>query len=291
MAAGAALWGTDTVFRFPLAQALPPIQIVLYEHLILTLIVLPILIRHRRLLGDISSSGWLVVLGISWIGSATATVLFTYAIQSGNPTTAVLLQKLQPLFAIFLARSLLGERWPSLFPWIALAGIAGAYLISFGGGNLLDPFDGVDLWPAFLATLAALGWGSSTVLGRWMAPRIPFELLTSLRVLCAVPLLISLAFFEPLVLPATEHLLPLTFMALVPGFAGLMFYYRGLRQTPAFAATVAELAFPATAALLNWIFLGAESTLVQAAGFVAVWASIVFLRGQAAPGHAKAPLP
>ena len=265
----------------------PPVHIVLYEHLILALIVLPILIRRRRLLRDISGSSWVALLGISWIGSAAATVLFTYALQSGNPTTAVLLQKLQPIFAILLARTLLNERWSSRFPSIALGGIAGAYLISFGNGSLLDPLAGVDGWPALLATLAALGWGGSTVLGRWLAPQIPFDLLTSLRVLLAVPLLVLLGFSQPFALPGRELVAPLVFMALVPGFAGLMLYYRGLGRTPAFAATVAELAFPATAALLNWVFLGAESTLMQVAGFVVVWSAIVFLRGQGAIDLAK----
>ncbi len=278
VAAGAALWGTDTVFRAPLTQVIGPTHIVLYEHLILSLVVLPIVIRHRGVLRHLGRSEWLAVLGISWIGSAAATVLFTYAIQAGNPTTAVLLQKLQPLFAMTLAWRFLGERWSRKFPYVVVGALFGGYLISFGGANLLDPLSAVELRPALLAMTAALGWGSTTVLGRWMVPKVPFTLLTGLRVVCAVPLLTLFSLMETPVLPRGEHVLPLVFLALVPGFAGLMLYYRGLGRTPAFRATVAELAFPATAALLNWTFLGAETNSVQLFGFTLVWLSIVLMR-------------
>lgn len=84
-----------------------------------------------------------------------------------------------------------------------------------------------------------------------MTLKIPFTLLASLRVVVAVPLLTLLSLIETPVVPAWEHTLPLLFMALVPGFAGLMLYYRGLGRTSAFRATIAVLAFPATAALVN----------------------------------------
>src|SRR5215831_3079428 len=93
IACGAALWGTDTMFRRPLAGSLDPVRIVLYEHVILSLVLLPIVLRLRGYLPKISMKLWLVLLGISWIGSAIATVLFTAAIRAGNPTSAVLLQK------------------------------------------------------------------------------------------------------------------------------------------------------------------------------------------------------
>ena len=285
VAAGAALWGTDTVFRAPLTQVIGPTHIVLYEHLILSLVVLPIVIRHRGVLRTLARTEWLAVLGISWIGSAAASVLFTYAIQAGNPTTAVLLQKLQPLFAMTLAWSFLGERWPRKFPYVVVGALLGGYLISFGGGNPLDPLSAVELRPALLAMAAALGWGGTTVLGRWMTPKVPFTLLTSLRVVCALPLLTLFSLMETPVVPGREHALPLLFMALVPGFAGLMLYYRGLGRTPVFRATVAELAFPATAALLNWTFLGVETNAVQLFGFTLVWLSIVLLRTDVVTGQ------
>jgi drug/metabolite transporter (DMT)-like permease len=64
-------------------------------------------------------------------------------------------------------------------------------------------------------------------------------------------------------------------MALVPGLAALLIYYRGLRNTRASLAAVAELCFPATAALLNWIVLGAGVSFIQVAGFAWLWWAIL----------------
>src|SRR4051794_32526992 len=108
IACGAALWGTDTAFRRPLSTLLSPIQIVFYEHLILALVVVPIIVRGRAYLRDIRPGLWLPLAAIAGIGSALSPLLFTAAIRSGSPTTAILLQKTQPLVAILLARTILG---------------------------------------------------------------------------------------------------------------------------------------------------------------------------------------
>ena len=269
------MWGTDTVLRRPLTGALHPTQIVLWEHIFLTLLVLPLLIRYGKQLRKIEGSVWLSILGTAWIGSSLATVLFTTAIRSGNPTTAVLLQKTQPLFAIVLARSALGEELPQRFLWTALAAMAGAYVVAFGDGHILSPASSFEVQPALLALGAAAGWASATIWGRIATNTVPFEVVTALRVTCALPALIVAALVQgQLGLPGRAYVPSLLWMAVVPGFAGLMLYYRGLRQTPASQSTIAELAFPITASLLNWLVLGAQATWVQILGFVLVWASI-----------------
>ncbi|MBI4484045.1 MAG: EamA family transporter [Acidobacteria bacterium] len=278
VAAGAALWGTDTVLRRPLAEVLPPLHIVFYEHLLLAVVVAPILIRQRSFLRKITLKEWWAVLGVAWIGSALATLLFTYSVRSGNPTTAVLLQKLQPVFAIALARGLLGERWHSTFPAVAAVSLGGAYLISFGGQDPWDPFSHLNAVASLLALGAAAGWGSATILGRVIAPKIPFHLLTGLRIVCALPVLTLAVLPQSIAVPSRTNLPPLIALALIPGFAGLLLYYRGLRETPASQATLAELAFPATAAVLNWVVLGAGATALQILGFAVVWSSIFYLR-------------
>jgi drug/metabolite transporter (DMT)-like permease len=56
-----------------------------------------------------------------------------------------------------------------------------------------------------------------------------------------------------------------------------MLYYRGLRRTPASLATFAELAFPASALVINYVVLGATIDGVQLLGFVILWATIALL--------------
>jgi drug/metabolite transporter, DME family len=52
-------------------------------------------------------------------------------------------------------------------------------------------------------------------------------------------------------------------LALVTGAVALSLYYFGLRNTPAVAATIAELAFPVTAAIVGYLAFGARLTSTQ----------------------------
>jgi drug/metabolite transporter (DMT)-like permease len=98
-----------------------------------------------------------------------------------------------------------------------------------------------------------------------------------MRIVTAAPLLLLLAWVMPHPWPGLEVRtgLALLALALVPGLAALLIYYRGLRHTRASLAAVAELCFPATAGLLNWILLGTGVSAVQVAGFVVLWAAIL----------------
>jgi drug/metabolite transporter (DMT)-like permease len=66
-------------------------------------------------------------------------------------------------------------------------------------------------------------------------------------------------------------------IALIPGLLGLLLYYRGLSTTRASHATIAELAFPATAVALNWALLGVGVNAGQVVGFVLLWSAIYAL--------------
>ena len=57
----------------------------------------------------------------------------------------------------------------------------------------------------------------------------------------------------------------------------LLLYYRGLRTTPAPVATFAELAFPATALVVNYLYLDATIDFWQFVGLVVLWGTIAAL--------------
>jgi len=280
VAAGASLWGADTVLRRPLTASLASSQIVFIEHCILTAALLPVCWRLRAQWLALRRVQWGAVIGIGWGGSALGTICFTEAIRIGNPTTAVLLQKTQPILAALLARALLGESLGRRF-WVRLVlGILAGYLISFGAR--FEPFAAAEAETAgaILALAAAALWAASTVLGRFALRSLSSPALTALRIIVAAPLLAALAGSQAL--PLVNRLdarqaISLLLMALVPGLAALLIYYRGLSQTRASLAAVAELSYPATATLLNWVFLGARVSAAQLAGFALLWAVILNL--------------
>lgn len=276
VALGATLWATDVLFRGLVTRELSSQTTVFCEHLILVVLLSPWIWRSRVHWGRLGTRGWGSVLGVGWGGSALGTLCYTEAIRLGEPAAAALLQKLQPLFAAGLAAFLLKESEPQRWGyWLrAAVALAAAMLISFG--TEWPRLEDLHTRAILFALAAALIWGSSTVFGRY-ALRIltPMEL-TALRVAAALPLLGLLARSDPLPAFDASVWAPIAAMALLPGLLALVVYYRGLRQTPASLATLAELCFPAGAALLSWIFLGDQLTAVQWAGAAVLWIAVLW---------------
>src|ERR671913_1328735 len=291
IAVGAAMWGTDGILRVPLLEVASPSQIVLLEHLVLLLYSVPAVVLGWRFFRGLGAAQWVALLVIGWGGSALATLLFTTALDVGNPTVVALLQKTQPLFAIALAAILLRERlgW-AYWPCFAVA-MVGAYLISFGDLGPFRALTSAEALAAALALGAALLWGSSTVLGRLVLKDMPFNTLTGARLLLAVPLLAGIVIAQGAIGGLGAGVSPppgrVILLALIPGLLALLLYYRGLSGTRASYATLAELAFPATAVVLNWTFLGVGVSANQILGFVLLWGA-VFMLGYL---NAKAPAP
>ncbi|ARU63762.1 hypothetical protein CBW65_02790 [Tumebacillus avium] len=280
VALGAALWGMDSLLRVPLMGAFTSTEIVLLEHLLLLVFAVPAVWIGRRQFQGLSLRHLGAILFISWGGSGLATVLFTMGFQYGHPSVVLLLQKLQPLFVLLAARWLLQEHLPKGFGLHLLVALGGTYLLTFG---LQAPFLGVSggqVTGSLLSIGAAILWGGSTVMGRYLLTRakMSFETLTGARFLFAVPLLFGMAAmsgssFSNMWSGALhpEYLSVFLLLALLPGLLSLLLYYRGLSTTPASAATLAELSFPAMGVLLNWVFLDKGITVTQAVGFALIW--------------------
>jgi drug/metabolite transporter (DMT)-like permease len=236
--------------------------IVLGEHFVDVLIVLPFLVLGYKALKDLSWKQWIAVFVIAVGGSALASVAFTQAFHYVNPSVAILLQKLQPLIAITLAWLILKEPLaPKFWLWAVLA-LVGAYLISF---PTLIPqlYPGEQFNPntigVALALLAALLWGASTVMGKFVLHTIDFKLMTALRFVGA--------FIFLLLLNGVQHTFPaggqftwtdalfILIIAITSGVVSLFIYYKGLSTTNASVATIAELGFPMAAIFVNWIFI------------------------------------
>lgn len=267
VAAGAALWGTDALFRRGLALELPAPTLVFFEHAVLVLLTAPVLWRRRNELARLNGRDW-ISAGVIGGGSSTlATVLFTSAFRYGDPTTPLLLQKIQPLVAVVAARLILGENVLPRFGWFLLGGLSGAYLIAFPDPTAVSI---AAFTPALLAAGAAALWGLGTVLGRRLTIPLSFQALTSLRFAIGLPAagaIVALSGDGPSLSGVTgSEVGAVVALALVPGLAALMLYYRGLRSTPASAATLAELAFPLTAAGLNFVVFGTMLSPTQLVG-------------------------
>jgi drug/metabolite transporter (DMT)-like permease len=291
IALAAAMWGTDGILRAPLTDGLPSGMIVFLEHALLVLVTIPFLRGVSSTLRRLNAGEWVSLLLIGAGASAAATALFTQSFTYGEFTTTLLLQKLQPLIVLVGAWWILGER-PLIKYWMFFVpAVGGAWLITFS-----DPFDVsvAEATPALLALGAAFLWGMGTVLGRKLTPKIEFKQLTALRFLIGLPAAAVVVTLQSDwdrfdILTGGDFLgtastpsgitVPggLILLAAFPGLLALLSYYRGLRTTPAISATLAELAFPLSAILLNAIFLERVPDGSQWVGVVVLAATIVVM--------------
>jgi len=275
VAIAAALWGTDGLLRLPLAEKLPAATVVFWEHLLVVLVLSPLIPGAIRALRRCSPREWLAVVIIGGGSSALATALFTAAFKLGDPVTPLVLQKLQPVFVLIAAFFVLGERLRPGYVLFALPALAGAWLLAFA-----DPLhiQLAAVKAALLAVGAAALWAAGTVLGRLVSTSLQPREVTVLRFTIGLPVSALIVLQQgSSFLVGWNNALGLALLAFVPGLLALSLYYIGLRSTPAARATLAELAFPVTAAVIGVTFLNAHLSGTQWLGLAIVIVSITAL--------------
>ena len=261
----ALLWSLDGVFIRPQFYRLPAGLVVFFEHALGFLVLIPFLIRGRKELQDISLAGWGSLAWVSLWGGLLGTLFITKAFFAAfDPqvettlATVVILQKLQPVFALLLARIILKEKLKGDFYLWAVLAIVAAYFLAFSqhGGlklvdiRLIDPAAGY-------AFLAAFAFGSSTVFGKRFTNEVSFPTATSMRfgtttLLALIFILIagqlgSVPEMEPL------HWKLLVVIVFTSGAMSMFIYYFGLKRIPASVATIFELVWPLSAVILDFI--------------------------------------
>ena len=275
----AALWGTDAVFRRPLAGSTGVATIVFGEHVLLTVLVLPFVVAA---VGGVARLGVRAVAAAVTIGvgaSALATILFTEAFVRGDAVTPLMIQKVQPLVAVAGARLILGEHPRPRFAWYVAAALGGTWLIAFP--DAFDVSSDATVVTGVCAFAAACLWAFGTVLGRYLARSLSFVHVATLRFVFGLPAsaIALLVLAEPAVASAHDSLW-IAMLALITGAIALGLYYLGLRGAPAVAASVAELAFPVTAAVIGFTVFDARLTASQwlGVGLVTVVVAVLPLR-------------
>lgn len=256
------------MWRLPLATSVPTSTLVACEHLIIVLLLSPMLPRAWRAFARCSGRERLAVLFVGAGSSALATVLFTTAFTYGDPVTPVVLQKLQPIFAALASFLLLRERLRGGYLAFVVPALAGAWLLAFS-----NPFEVrvSQLAPAMLALGAAVLWAGGTVFGRMLSRSLSAVEVTTLRFSVGLPTaaLVVLLRGDPVAV-GWANLDGVFLLALIPGLLALSLYYLGLRTTPAARATLAELSFPATAAIVGVWILGEDMSITQWIGFLLI---------------------
>lgn len=270
----ALLWSFDGLLRVSL-YSLPPAVVVFYEHLLGAVFLLLLSFKWFADLKKLTKKEWLAMGVVSLFSGALGTIFYTAALQNINYTqysVVVLLQQLQPIWAIGMAALLLKEKITKKFiGWAALALIA-AYFISFRDLHVNLSTGAGTVKAALLALGAGLMWGSSTAISKYVLNKVSFLAGTAMRFFLApiFALLIVLGNNQTSALysltTAQWHtLLLITFST---GMVALAFYYYGLKKTPARITTLCELVWPASAILIDYSYFHRTLSATQIFGIV-----------------------
>jgi drug/metabolite transporter (DMT)-like permease len=257
----ALFWSLDGVFIRPKFYVLPAGLVVFLEHFLGFLLLVPFIFIDWKKIKKLRFKDWSAVVWVSVFGGLIGTLMITkafFAAMGGQVTfaTVVILQKLQPVFALILARIVLGEKLSKKFYlWAGLAIVAG-YFLAFGkhGFNLSE----INLFhsAAWFAFLAAFAFGSSTVFGKRIVNHLDYKSTAALRfgltsILALIFILITGDIYQISSLTKLhwEFLLLIIFTS---GAASMFLYYFGLKRITASVATICELFWPLSAVALDY---------------------------------------
>lgn len=293
---GAALWGTESAWRIPLNDLFDAEVIVFWEHVLILLMFLPILISQLGRIRKIDKRSWAFLVLSGFAGSAVGTIFFTLALKNGNPTVVNVILNIQPVISTIGAFLLFGDRLtPKFFLYAGIAIVAGIFLsvehptligLSFAQA-------GLNLGTAY-ALVCAFFWGLSTVAGRGVMIGIPLRLAASLRIVvglvCMTCILAAYGKLQGTSLwPAAAQAQPgtaiiaLLLLASISGAIPLLFYFEGLRLTRASTAGYFEMMQTLAAVCITWGFFHAALRPHQMVAAIILVAAVAMVqRAQAA---------
>ncbi|MFH1237534.1 MAG: EamA family transporter [Candidatus Aenigmatarchaeota archaeon] len=270
IAFAAALWGIDGVLLRPSLYHLDVAIVVFIEHAIAFCYMAVFLFIERKELKKLKPRDWGSFAWVGLFGGAIGTMAITSAlffVGFIQLSVVILLQKLQPIFAILLAAVVLKEKpQKNFFIWAAIA-LIGSYLLTFGFEQPVLSLENKTLIAAGLSLVAAFAFGSSTTFSKRAIHKVNFRVGTYLRfgITTLILLLIITATnrFDKFAAVEPANIATLLLIAFTTGGVAIFIYYYGLKHVPASKSTIYELAFPITAIILEFAIYGKTLSLVQ----------------------------
>lgn len=274
------LWSFDGILRRGL-YTLPPTVVVFYEHLLGALILLPFLFKLRKELVHMKRKEWVAIGLVSLLSGALGTIFYTAAlgmVQYIQFSVVVLLQQLQPVWAIITATVLLKEKLKKEFVVLALLAITASYFVTFRDLHVNIMQNTGTLIAAFLALSAGLVWAISTSFSKIVLKKVSFVTATALRFwfapIFALFFIIGQNKVSFLATLSQAQLMSLLLITFSTGMVALLIYYFGLKKVPARVSAICELTWPASAIFIDYFLYHQTLSLTQILGVLVLFFSM-----------------
>lgn len=266
----AILWGFDGVVLTPRLWNLNISFVVFVLHLFPFLIMNLFLFKRYGLLKSMSKNDSFALFGVALFGGAIGTLSIVKAlflVDFQSISVVVLLQKLQPVFAILLAATFLKEKLGRKFLlWASLAIVAG-YFLTFGFEFPKLNENKNTMLAAMYSLLAAFSFGSSTVFSKRLLQKFDFVSATFFRygltTLIMLPIVLASGKLFEFDNMTNMNWLIIVIISLTTGSGAIFLFYLGLKYVRAIVSTISELFFPISAVFFDYIFNKQSLNLVQ----------------------------
>ena len=266
----ATMWGFDGVVLTPRLYNLNVGFVVFMLHFVPFVLMNTFLFKEYKRLIKFTKADFLLLGGIAFFGGALGTLAIVKAlflVRFDHLSIIVLLQKLQPIFAIILAAVFLKEKIKRRFIFWALLAIIASYFLTFGFKKLNMSEDAPLIQAALWALVAAFSFGSATVLGKKALTRLPYYTTNFFRfgfttILMLIYILVIGKLGEIQNVTSTNWLFFLI-IAVTTGSGAIFLFYFGLNKVKAMVSTICELFFPISAIFFDYFINGHVLSLVQ----------------------------
>lgn len=266
----AIMWGLDGIVLTPRLHNLDVAYVVFILHTIPFLLMNVFLFRNYRYLKIFTFRDYFLIFLVALFGGALGTMAIVKALFLVNfqkLTIVVLLQKLQPIFAIALASILIKEKLRKNFVLWATVAIISGYFLTFGFEFPDFNMNSNTIYASMFALLAAFSFGSSTVLSKMVLNNFSFHTATFFRYgftsLITLIIVVFTGSYSNLLITTWENWGIIFIIAFTTGSGAIFLYYYGLTRVTAMVATICELFFPLSAILLDYLINKAFLSPVQ----------------------------
>ncbi|MCK5051058.1 MAG: DMT family transporter [Candidatus Cloacimonetes bacterium] len=255
----ATMWGFDGVVLTPRLYNLNVGFVVFMLHFVPFVLMNAFLFKEYKKLKKFTKADFLLLGGIAFFGGALGTLAIVKAlflVHFDHLSVIVLLQKLQPIFAITLAAIFLKEKIKPRFIFWGLLAIIASYFLTFGFRKPNMSEDAALIQAAMWALVAAFSFGSATVLGKKALTRLPYYTtnffrfgFTTLFMLIYILIIGQLGEFQNV---TPTNWLFFLIIAITTGSGAIFLFYYGLNKVKAIVSTICELFFPISAIIFDY---------------------------------------
>lgn len=289
----ALLWSLDGLLRTQL-YSLPPAVVVFWEHILGFILISPFILATLKQFRQLSRKQWIAIAGVSFLSGALGTILYTAALSQTKYipfSVVVLLQQLQPIFAITTAAVILKEPLTRRFGFLAAVALIAAYWVTFPNLAVNLSTGTGTLTAGLFALGAAAAWGTSTAFSKYSLKDTSSLHITAARF--GLTPLFALGFV--FLLGGSGSLFAVTMIqwryigiiTLTTGFVALAIYYFGLKRVPASRSAILELTWPLSALITGYAFLHQALTPTQLIGSIVLLGTVILIARDAQAVEAK----